>query len=186
MIAVIDNYDSFTFNLVQLLGELKAGVRVYKNDEITMDALRALSPTHIIISPGPGVPSRSGISKNVIREFYRDIPILGVCLGFQAIAEVFGGQLKKTQEIYHGKTSQIFHSGRGLFRNISSPMAGMRYHSWEIDEEGLDESIEMTAKTEAGLPMALAHRDYRLYGVQFHPESILTPEGKKIIENFMQ
>jgi anthranilate synthase/aminodeoxychorismate synthase-like glutamine amidotransferase len=200
MLLLIDNYDSFTFNLVQLLGELNQAVFVAKNDEIDLDDIKKLAPSHIVISPGPGVPSGAGITLQAIERFFRDIPILGVCLGFQAIAEVFGGKLLKAPKLFHGKTSEIYHNGRRLcerrlcerrlcerrlFEGVESPFEAMRYHSWIIDPHACDSEIEITAYTKDGIPMALQAKNFPLFGVQFHPESILTKEGKKIVRNFL-
>ncbi len=185
MLLLIDNYDSFTFNLVQLLGELNKAVFVAKNDEIGLDDIKKLEPSHIVISPGPGVPSGAGISLQAIERFSRHIPILGVCLGFQAIAEVFGARLLKAPKLFHGKTSSIYHDGRRLFERVESPFEAMRYHSWIIDPHGCDSEIEITAYTKDGIPMALQAKNFPVFGVQFHPESILTKEGKKIVKNFL-
>jgi anthranilate synthase/aminodeoxychorismate synthase-like glutamine amidotransferase len=185
MLLLIDNYDSFTFNLVQLLGELNQAVFVAKNDEIGLEEIKKLEPSHIVISPGPGVPSGAGISIQAIERFSKHIPILGVCLGFQAIAEVFGLKLLKAPKLFHGKTSSIYHKGSGLFEEVQNPFEAMRYHSWIIDPHGCHPEIEITAYTKDGIPMALQAKNFPIFGVQFHPESILTKEGKKIVKNFL-
>jgi len=185
MIAVIDNYDSFTYNLVQYLGELGAEVRVFRNDEITASDLDALAPSHIVISPGPGDPSDAGISRQVIRELGPRRPILGVCLGHQCIGEAFGGRVTRAGRLVHGKTSPIYHFGDGLFRGLPSPFDATRYHSL-IVAEPLPAELEVTAFTTEGEVMGLRHRSYPVYGVQFHPESILTTGGKQILQNFLR
>lgn len=184
MIAVIDNYDSFTYNLAQYLGELGAKLRVYRNDQVTLRELDQIAPSYIIISPGPGRPTDGGISNDVIRHFYKKVPILGVCLGHQCIAHVFGGTVGRAPSLMHGKTSTIYHGGQGIFANFPSPFTATRYHSL-IVEEPLPPVLEVTAFTTAGEVMGLRHRDYFVFGVQFHPESILTPEGKRLLENFL-
>lgn len=185
MIIVIDNYDSFTYNLVQYLGELGADVLVFRNDRITTDEVASLSPTHIVISPGPGDPSEGGVSNDVIRHFYQSTPILGVCLGHQCIGHVFGGQVRRAPRLMHGKTSRIFHEGEGLFQGLPSPFEAGRYHSL-IVQEPLPPELRVTALTETGEVMALQHREFPLYGVQFHPESVLTPNGKQLLKNFVE
>jgi anthranilate synthase/aminodeoxychorismate synthase-like glutamine amidotransferase len=184
MIAVIDNYDSFTYNLVQYLGELGAEVQVYRNDAIQADALEALAPSHIVISPGPGTPAEAGISKSVIETSGAVRPILGVCLGHQCIGEVYGGRVDRATRLMHGKTSSVHHYGEGLFLGVPSPFQATRYHSL-IVEEPLPEALEITAFTTQNEVMALRHREYPVYGVQFHPESILTQYGKQILRNFL-
>lgn len=185
MILIIDNYDSFTFNLYQYLGEMDSHILVKKNDEISLDEISELSPTHIVISPGPGTPDRAGRTMKIIQSFSASIPILGVCLGYQAMGMVFGATLVKAPVIFHGKTSKIYHDRKGILRGVDSPFEAMRYHSWIIDASSLSPEIEVLAFTEDKIPMALQHRYYPLCGVQFHPESILTPEGKKILRNFL-
>ncbi len=185
MIAVIDNYDSFTYNLVQYLGELGADLCVFRNDRVTLDELRALDPAQIVISPGPGVPSDGGISNAVIREFHRTTPTLGVCLGHQCIGQVFGGVVTRAPRLMHGKTSRIFHKGRGLYEGLPNPFEAGRYHSLVVAEP-LPDELQVTAFAETGEVMGLQHKELPLFGVQFHPESILTPYGKRLLENFLQ
>jgi len=184
MIAVIDNYDSFTYNLVQYLGELGAEVCVYRNDAVTVQELEQLAPSHIVISPGPGAPKDGGISNDVIRHFYQEVPILGVCLGHQCIAHVFGGQVERAPRLMHGKTSTIYHTGQGIFAHLSSSFTATRYHSL-IVQEPLPPALKLAAFTRKGEVMGLCHRHYPTFGVQFHPESILTSEGKRLLENFL-
>jgi len=184
MIAVIDNYDSFTYNLVQYLGELGAEVRVFRNDAITPAELDELNPTHIVISPGPGTPDDAGVSSQVIRELGPRRPILGVCLGHQCIGSVFGGEVTRAPRLVHGKTSPIYHYGDDLFVGLPSPFDATRYHSL-IVAEPLPAVLEITAFTGDGEVMGLRHRAYPIFGVQFHPESILTAGGKQILRNFL-
>lgn len=185
MIVVVDNYDSFTYNLVQYLGELGGEVVVFRNDRVTGEELQRLNPSHLVISPGPGVPKDAGISNEVIRAFYTHIPILGVCLGHQCIAQVFGGQVVRAPRLLHGKTSLIYHNGRGLYTGLRNPFEATRYHSL-IVKEPLPADLEMTAFTVEGEVMGLHHKEYPLEGVQFHPESILTREGKLLLRNFLE
>jgi anthranilate synthase/aminodeoxychorismate synthase-like glutamine amidotransferase len=184
MIVVIDNYDSFTYNLVQYLGELGAEVRVYRNDSISVPELAALAPSHIVISPGPGTPDAAGISNQVIRALGPSCPILGVCLGHQCIGQVFGGRVVRAPRLLHGKTSPIYHYGDGLFTGLPSPFEATRYHSL-IVAEPVPRELEITAFTTEGEVMGLRHRRYPIFGVQFHPESILTVHGKQILRNFL-
>lgn len=184
MVLVIDNYDSFTYNLVQYLGELGADVRVVRNDQVTLDEIRAMKPARIVISPGPGDPEDGGISNDVIRAFGPTTPILGVCLGHQCMGHVYGGVVARAPRLMHGKTSKVYHNGQGLFNGIPSPFVATRYHSL-IVEEPLPESLQVTAFTRDGEVMGLQHHEYPVYGVQFHPESILTEHGKRILQNFM-
>ncbi|MCA9989570.1 MAG: aminodeoxychorismate/anthranilate synthase component II [Ardenticatenaceae bacterium] len=184
MIVVIDNYDSFTYNLVQYLGELGAEIRVFRNDQVTLDEIRALKPDHIVISPGPGDPDDGGISNQVIRELGPTIPVLGVCLGHQCIGHVYGGKVSRAPRLMHGKTSSIYHKGKGLFDGIPSPFRATRYHSL-IVEDPLPDCLEVTAFTRDGEVMGLRHKAYPVVGVQFHPESILTEHGKRILQNFL-
>lgn len=186
MILVIDNYDSFTYNLVQYLGELKAELIVFRNDKIDLRGIEKLKPERIIISPGPGYPSESGISEPVIRAYANRVPVLGVCLGHQAIAEVFGGVIVRAAKLMHGKTSMIYHNGEGIFKGVKNPFEATRYHSLIVERESLPDSFSITAETREKEIMGLKHKDYDLYGVQFHPESILTREGKKILSNFLK
>jgi anthranilate synthase/phosphoribosyltransferase len=184
MILVIDNYDSFTYNLVQYLGELGAEVRVFRNNEISVEAAAALHPTHIVISPGPGAPADAGVSTEIIRRLGTSIPVLGVCLGHQCMGEAFGGKVVPAPRLMHGKTSLIHHNGRDLFAGVPAPFEAARYHSL-IVARPLPQELELTAWTEAGEVMGLRHKSYPVYGVQFHPESILTHPGKQILANFL-
>ena len=184
MIAVIDNYDSFTYNLVQYLGELGGDVRVFRNDAVTPGQLEELDPTHIVISPGPGVPSDAGISSEVIRRLGTRRPVLGVCLGHQCMGEVFGGEVRRAKRPMHGKTSPIHHYGEDLFMGIPSPFLATRYHSL-IVAGPLPSVLKTSAFTTDGEIMGLRHREYPIFGVQFHPESILTQYGKQILRNFL-
>jgi anthranilate synthase/aminodeoxychorismate synthase-like glutamine amidotransferase len=185
MIVVIDNYDSFTYNLVQYFGELGARLHVFRNDAVTLTEIEDLEPDRIVLSPGPGRPEGSGVCLDVIRAFCERLPILGVCLGHQAIAHVFGGTVGPAPRLMHGKTSVIHHTGQGLFANFPSPFTATRYHSL-IVEEPVPDAFDVTAFTAEGEIMAIEHRDLPLYGVQFHPESILTPHGKRLLESFLQ
>ena len=184
MIVVIDNYDSFTYNLIQYLGELGAVLQVYRNDTISLEELESLQPSRILISPGPGEPKDAGISEEVIRRLGSRIPVLGVCLGHQAIGEVFGGRVIRADRLMHGKTSPIHHQGIGIFQGIPSPFQATRYHSL-IVESPLPEVLQVTAQTTEGEIMGLQHREYPIFGVQFHPESILTEHGKVLLQNFL-
>jgi anthranilate synthase/aminodeoxychorismate synthase-like glutamine amidotransferase len=185
MVLLIDNYDSFTYNLYQYLGELGAQVEVVRNDQISLDDIERMAPDHIIISPGPGNPDEAGISKDVIRRFAGKIPILGVCLGHQCIGEVFGGTVEGAGEILHGKVSQITHDGRGVFAGIASPISATRYHSLAIRKDSVPDVLEVSARSESGIIMGVRHRTLPIEGVQFHPESILTPDGHQILRNFL-
>ncbi|SFS57810.1 aminodeoxychorismate/anthranilate synthase component II [Paenibacillus sp. 453mf] len=185
MLAIIDNFDSFTYNLVQYLSELGQQVTVYRNDSITLNALEILNPDYIVISPGPSNPSNAGISLELINYFAGKVPILGVCLGHQAIGQAFGAEVRPADRPMHGKTSLIQHEGKGLFQNLPNPLTVARYHSLIVHHEVPDD-IEVTATSEAGEVMALRHRKYDIEGVQFHPESIITPYGKQILNNFLQ
>ncbi len=184
MIAVIDNYDSFTYNLVQYLGELGADIRVFRNDQITLEQLVTLSPTHLVISPGPGDPNDGGISNEAIRHFTGKIPVLGVCLGHQCLGAVYGGVVKRAPKLIHGKTSPIYHHGKGIFDGLPSPFEATRYHSLMV-EEPVPDCLEVTAFTSDGIVMGLKHKEYPTFGVQFHPESILTKHGKQLLKNFL-
>jgi anthranilate synthase component II len=187
MILVIDNYDSFTYNLVQYLGELGSEVRVVRNDAASIESISALQPARIVISPGPGRPEHAGITMDVIRQLGSSIPILGVCLGHQAIGAVFGGAVVRASTPMHGKTSTIEHDGRGVFAGIDGPFVASRYHSLVVSDEGLPDELEVTARTrEDRTIMGLRHRDRPIHGVQFHPESILTGEGMRLLRNFLE
>jgi anthranilate synthase/aminodeoxychorismate synthase-like glutamine amidotransferase len=185
MILVIDNYDSFTYNLVQYLGELGAELTVFRNDAITPDQVDRLAPSHIVVSPGPGEPLDGGVSNTVIERYYRTTPILGVCLGHQCMGHVFGGRVTRAPRLMHGKTSMIYHDGRRLFTGLPNPFEATRYHSL-IVEEPLPAELEVTAFTADGEVMGLRHKHYPMEGVQFHPESILTKHGKQILRNFLE
>jgi anthranilate synthase/aminodeoxychorismate synthase-like glutamine amidotransferase len=186
MILVIDNYDSFTYNLVQYVGELGEKLEVYRNDKITVKEIEDLSPKAIIISPGPGRPDDAGISKKVIEKFAGKIPILGVCLGHQCIAEVYGAKVVQGDRIMHGKVSDIYHNGKGIFKDIPSPFTATRYHSLVVKPGTLKEPLELTAWTSEKEIMGLRHKEMKIWGVQFHPESILTDKGKNILKNFLE
>ena len=185
MILLIDNYDSFTYNLVQYLGELGAKLKVYRNDKITLPEIRKIKPKQIVISPGPGRPKDAGISNRVIREFAKKIPILGVCLGHQCIAEVFGGRIIRAKRLMHGKTSAIYHNKEGIFKGIKNPFEATRYHSLIVERKSLPKSLEIIAETKEKEIMGIKHKDFPVLGVQFHPESILTREGKSLLKNFI-
>jgi anthranilate synthase component 2 len=186
MVVVVDNYDSFTYNLVQYLGELGAAVTVMRNDTVTVDAIASARPERIVISPGPGRPEDAGVTMDVIRELGRDTPIFGVCLGHQAIGAVFGGSVVRASTPMHGKTSTIEHNGRGVFSGLTGPFLASRYHSLVVADDGLPDDLEVTARTQGdGVIMGLRHRTRPIHGVQFHPESILTGEGKRILRNFL-
>jgi len=184
MIAVIDNYDSFTYNLVQYLGELGAEIKVFRNDQVTIEQLVALSPSHLVISPGPGDPNDGGISNEAIRYFTGKIPVLGVCLGHQCLGAVYGGVVKRAPKLMHGKTSPIYHQGKGIFDGLPSPFEATRYHSLMV-EEPVPDCLEVTAFTSDVIVMGLKHKDHPTFGVQFHPESILTKHGKQLLKNFL-
>ena len=208
-LLVIDNYDSFTYNLVQLFGEfskqshskpdglkpasltnqefdLDLDIVVKRNDEISIEQVKNLKPDRIVISPGPGRPENAGVSSDVIREFGQRVPILGVCLGHQCIAQVFGGDVVRAEKVMHGKTSQIHHRGSGVFKSLAEPLEATRYHSLIVERDSLPESLEITAETDRGEIMGLQHREFPIHGVQFHPESILTTEGRKLLANFLR
>ena len=185
MILVIDNYDSFTYNLVQYLGELGARMEVFRNDRIAMDRIDASQPEKVVISPGPRTPNEAGISVDLIRRFTGRIPMLGVCLGHQCIGQAFGGKVVRAPAILHGKVSEIHHDGRSIFRGLSQPFIATRYHSLIVERESLPDCLEVSAQTHDGIIMGLRHRDYPVEGVQFHPESILTAEGKVLLKNFL-
>ena len=185
-LLVIDNYDSFTYNLVQIFGELGADVAVKRNDEISVDQIREMKPERICISPGPGRPQDAGVSSDIIRQLGPTTPILGVCLGHQCIAEVFGGKVVRAERLMHGKTSKVRHNDHGVFRNLAQPLEATRYHSLIVKRDSLPDSLEITAETDEGEIMGLQHRQFPIHGVQFHPESILTTEGKKLLANFLK
>jgi anthranilate synthase/aminodeoxychorismate synthase-like glutamine amidotransferase len=185
MLLMIDNYDSFTYNLVQYLGELGADVRVYRNDQITVAEIEQLAPEKIVISPGPCTPTEAGISCEVIRQFAGRVPLLGVCLGHQCIGEVFGGEIIRAPALFHGKTSMIYHDGKSIFRDLPRPFEATRYHSLVIRRDTLPDCLELSAETDDGVIMGVRHRELLVEGVQFHPESILTHEGKRLLANFL-
>jgi anthranilate synthase/aminodeoxychorismate synthase-like glutamine amidotransferase len=185
MILVIDNYDSFTYNLVQYLGELGAQMEVFRNDRIAMDRIDASQPEKVVISPGPCTPNEAGISVDLIRRFTGRIPMLGVCLGHQCIGQAFGGRVVRAPAILHGKVSEIHHDGRSIFRGLSQPFIATRYHSLIVERESLPDCLEVSAQTHDGIIMGLRHREHPVEGVQFHPESILTAEGKVLLKNFL-
>lgn len=186
MILVIDNYDSFTYNLVQQLGEMGTQIEVYRNDQITVDQIRQINPDQILISPGPGTPDDGGISLDVIRELGATTPILGVCLGNQCIGQAYGGLVVRAGRLMHGKTSMIYHKEDKLFTGIPSPFEATRYHSLIVEEDSLPDVLAVTAFTDQGEIMGLRHKEHPVFGVQFHPESILTPYGPRILKNFLE
>ena len=185
MILVIDNYDSFTYNLVQYLGELGADLMVYRNDQISLEEIDDIAPEKIVISPGPCTPNEAGISVALVQHFAGKIPILGVCLGHQSIGQAFGGKIVGAPTIMHGKVSEINHSGQSIFEGLPNPFIATRYHSLVVERESLPICLEITAETDDGVIMGLRHRDMAVDGVQFHPESILTGEGKNLLQNFL-
>ena len=185
MILLIDNYDSFTYNLYHYLGELGADMRVYRNDKISLDEIQAMRPEKIVISPGPCTPREAGISCDAIRRFGAQIPILGVCLGHQAIGAAYGGEIVRAPSIMHGKLSEVSHDGQTIFNNLKNPFAAMRYHSLVIEPRSLPQELAVSARTADGVIMAVRHKKFPVEGVQFHPESILTEEGKKMLKNFL-
>jgi len=190
VVFVLDNYDSFTYNLVQYVGELGAKVEVRRNNEVTVEEIVALSPQRIVVSPGPCTPQEAGISIELIRHFAGKVPVLGVCLGHQAIGAAFGGEVVRAKNLMHGKTSQVEHDGKTIFRGLSSPMTATRYHSLIVAENGLPKDLEVSAWTSdkdgTRVIMGLRHRKFAVEGVQFHPESVLTDEGKKLVANFLR
>jgi anthranilate synthase/aminodeoxychorismate synthase-like glutamine amidotransferase len=185
-VLLIDNYDSFTYNLYQYLCELGASVQVVRNDAISVDEVGALAPSFIVISPGPGVPRDAGISVDLVRAMGQSTPLLGVCLGHQVIAEAYGGVVTRAPELKHGKASMISHDGHGVFEGLPSPFSAIRYHSLCAAPEAVPEVLSVTARSDSGVIMALQHREYPVYGVQFHPESILTEYGKDLLRNFLE
>ena len=186
MILVIDNYDSFTYNLVQYLGELGEELRVYRNDKITLEEIERLKPARIVISPGPGTPEQAGISLKLVQHFEGKKPILGVCLGHQAIGQAFGGHVVPAPYLMHGKTSEICHDSRTIFAGLPYRFAATRYHSLMVERKNLPKVLEVSATSTDGLIMGLRHREYPIEGVQFHPESVMTNHGKKLLENFLR
>lgn len=186
MLLVIDNYDSFTYNLVQYFGELGADLLVKRNDEVSIAEIEALKPERICVSPGPCSPKEAGISNEVIRTFGPRLPLFGVCLGHQCIGDVFGGEVVRAGRLMHGKTSPILHKGEGVFAGLPNPFDATRYHSLLVRRESLPDCLEITAETAEGEIMGLRHKEYPIHGVQFHPESILTVEGKKLLQNFLR
>ena len=185
-ILVIDNYDSFTYNLVQYLGELGCDIQVRRNDAVTVEEVREMAPDGIVISPGPVLPSNAGISITLIQKCAGDIPMLGVCLGHQAIGEAFGGEVIQAPQLMHGKTSSVYHDGDTVLAGLPSPFQATRYHSLVLRREDLPECLVVNAWTEDGVIMGLRHQEHDLFGVQFHPESVMTPEGMKVLENFLE
>jgi anthranilate synthase/aminodeoxychorismate synthase-like glutamine amidotransferase len=185
MILVIDNYDSFTYNLVQYLGEMKAPLEVRRNDQISLDQIRELNPERILVSPGPCSPRESGLSNDIIKTFGPKVPLFGVCLGHQCIGYTYGAQVVVNYRIMHGKTSPIKHNGRDLFKGMANPFAATRYHSLVIQRDSLPDCLEVTAETEEGEIMGVRHKSHPIFGVQFHPESILTENGRQILRNFL-
>ena len=186
MLLLIDNYDSFTYNLFQYLSELGAEVQTVRNDQITPDEIEELAPERIVVSPGPGRPDDGGISIDVIGRFGEKVPILGVCLGHQCIGQAFGGEVAGAGEIMHGKSSEISHDGNGIFRGLPNPFEAIRYHSLAITPDSVPESLEVTAHSDSGVIMGVRHREYPIEGIQFHPESIMTQVGKDILKNFLE
>jgi anthranilate synthase/aminodeoxychorismate synthase-like glutamine amidotransferase len=184
MLVMIDNYDSFTYNLVQYLGELGADITVFRNDQVTVEKIEVLAPDQIVISPGPGDPDDGGVSNDIIRQLGPSVPILGVCLGHQCMGHVYGGKVSRAPRLMHGKVSSVYHNARGIFTGVPSPFKATRYHSL-IVEDPLPESLEVTAFTRDGEIMGLRHKEYPVVGLQFHPESILTEHGKRLLGNFL-
>lgn len=185
MILMIDNYDSFTYNLVQYLGEMGQQLKVFRNDKITIEEIEALKPDRIVISPGPCTPLEAGISVPTIKHFAGKVPILGVCLGHQSIGQAFGGEIVRASRLMHGKTSMIYHDGEGIFKGLPNPFEATRYHSLVIRRETMPDCLQITAETDMREVMGVRHKEYPIEGVQFHPESILTQEGKKLLANFV-
>jgi len=185
VIFVLDNYDSFTYNIVQYLGEMGEEVEVRRNDQTTVREIEAMGPTHIVVSPGPCTPQEAGISIDVIRHFAGKTPVLGVCLGHQAIGAAFGGKVVRAEKLMHGKTSRVEHDGKTIFRGLPSPLTATRYHSLIVAEKGLPKELEISARTADGIIMGLRHRQAKVEGVQFHPESVLTEHGRAMLKNFV-
>lgn len=186
MLVMIDNYDSFTYNLVQYLRMLGTEIQVFRNDALTIEDLEALKPEGIVISPGPGRPDTAGISMDIIKHFAGKIPILGVCLGHQSIGQVFGGTIVSAKRLMHGKTSMVTSDGKNLFHGLNKPFQAMRYHSLAVEKESLPDCLEITAESEDGEIMGLRHKTMMIEGIQFHPESIMTPQGKRMLRNFLK
>ncbi len=186
MVFVLDNYDSFTYNLVQYMGELGAEMTIRRNDELTVDEVESLAPERVLLSPGPCTPQEAGISIDLIQRFAGKVPILGVCLGHQAIGAAFGGDVVRAPKLMHGKTSEVEHDGKTIFTGIDSPMTCTRYHSLIVSDQNLPANLEVSARTADGTIMGLRHRQYPVEGVQFHPESVLTDDGKRLIKNFLE
>lgn len=186
MILFVDNYDSFTYNLVQYVGEIEPDVKVFRNDKFDPEIIEELKPSHIVISPGPGTPDDAGVSVDVIKRYYKEIPILGVCLGHQSIGAAFGGDIVHAPSIMHGKVSEIIHQEDGIFMHLPIPFKAARYHSLIIDTDSLSDEFQITAQTEDYVIMGIQHKEFPLHGVQFHPESIATDHGKQIIRNFLE
>jgi anthranilate synthase/aminodeoxychorismate synthase-like glutamine amidotransferase len=186
MLLLIDNYDSFTYNLFQYLSELGEKVKVLRNNKVTIDEIRSMKPERIVISPGPGTPEKAGISNEIIKTFGAATPILGVCLGHQCIAHSFGGIVGRAGELKHGKTSKIYHYGNSVFNDMPNPFTAVRYHSLAVKTDHLPDCLEITAWSDSNIAMGLRHRQYPIHGVQFHPESIMTQEGKKLLRNFLK
>lgn len=186
MILIIDNYDSFTYNLVHIVAQVTEDYRVVRNDELSVDEIRDLDPSRILISPGPGRPEDAGITEEVIRETGRDIPILGVCLGHQAIGDVFGAEVTHAPSLMHGKTSLIHHDGKTVFKDVQQKFTATRYHSLALNPESIPPALEVSARTPDGVIMGIRHREYPIEGIQFHPESILTTEGPKLVQNWLR
>lgn len=185
LILVIDNYDSFTYNLVQYLGELGQAIYIKRNDELALEDIAVMKPDHIVISPGPKTPDEAGISLGLVERFKGEMPILGVCLGHQVIAQVFGGEVVRAETLMHGKTSDIYHDGRGVFAGLPNPFKATRYHSLIVRRETLPDCLEISAETAQGEIMGLRHKEYPVEGVQFHPESIITEHGQQLLRNFL-
>ncbi len=186
MLLMIDNYDSFTFNIVQYLGQMGEDVRVYRNDKISLDEIRKLRPEAIFLSPGPCSPKEAGITVDVIRTFYKALPLMGICLGHQSIGFAFGGDIVRAERIMHGKVSPVSHDGKTLFAGLPNPFTAGRYHSLVVKPETLPDCLEVSAQTAEGEIMGLRHKEYPVEGIQFHPESVLTPQGKRILRNFLK
>jgi anthranilate synthase/aminodeoxychorismate synthase-like glutamine amidotransferase len=186
VILLLDNYDSFTYNLAQYLGELGCKLEVHRNDKISVEQIARRKPERIVISPGPCTPQEAGICVELIQKLAGKFPILGVCLGHQAIGAAFGGKIVRAPKLFHGKTSEIKHDGRGIFRSVENPLTATRYHSLIVERKSLPRELEVTAETKDGVIMGLRHRKYKLEGVQFHPESVLTESGRQILENFLE